>query len=335
MTSQNFPVTESTLSADHLGKVLKELYSLGNESTCKLFRTGINHLYIIADDNLKFVFRVYTFNWRTKLEISEELRLLTHLQANNIPIACPIPDKDGNFIQILNAPEGSRYGVLFSFAEGKKIPQFTEEISFTIGQTMARMHQVTENFSLQRVEYNPQTLLKDSSRISNRFFGQDSEDMVFVNRTADYLVTELEKVKDNEIRSGAIHLDIWFDNMHITENGGVTLFDFDFCGIGWLCLDIAYYMLQLYNTRQSDDVYRKKLKSFIDGYESVQVISAEEKRILPMIAVSLWFFYLGVQCDRFDNWSNVFLTPDYLKRFVATIKKWIEYHNLPSGFSGE
>ena len=47
-----------------------------------------------------------------------------------------------------------------------------------------------------------------------------------------------------------------------------------------------------------------------------------------MLAVSIWFFYLGVQCDRFDNWSNVFLTEDYLRRFVAMIKKWIAYHHF-------
>jgi Ser/Thr protein kinase RdoA (MazF antagonist) len=27
----------------------------------------------------------------------------------------------------------------------------------------------------------------------------------------------------------------------------VTIFDFDFCGNGWLCLDIAYYILHLHN----------------------------------------------------------------------------------------
>ncbi len=329
MTSTNFPVTESTLSATYLGEMLRAPYSLTEKSACKLFRTGINHLYIITDNNSRFVFRVYTLNWRTTVEISEEIRLLMHLQANNLPIARPIADKDGNFIQTLNAPEGFRYGVLFSFADGKKIPQFTEEVSFTIGQTMAKIHSLTENFRLKRVVYNVQTLLEDSYNISNKFFGHETEEMIFVNSTIKYLITEFEKVNLNEVRTGAIHLDIWFDNMHVNEEGNITLFDFDFCGNGWLCLDIAYYMLQLFNTRQSDEVYRKKLESFIAGYESVHEISLEEKRIIPIAAVSIWFFYLGVQCDRFDNWSNIFLTSDYLKRYIATIRKWIGHHNLP------
>lgn len=326
--SNILPVTESTLSASYLGKMLKELYPLSTGSVCKLFRTGINHLYVITDGSSKFVFRVYTMNWRTHLEIAEEIRLLIHLKSHNVPIAYPIADRNGDFVQILNAPEGSRYGVFFSFADGKKVPQFTEEVSFTIGRTMAQMHRVTENCSLERVVYNAQILVKDSNNICNKFFGGDTDEMIFVNNTTNYLLREFERVNQNEVRSGAIHLDIWFDNMHIDEKGDIILFDFDFCGNGWLCLDIAYYMLQLYNTRQSDGVYLKKLESFIAGYESINKISREEKRIIPIIAVGIWFFYLGVQCDRFDNWSNVFLTTDYLKRYIATIKKWIEYHNL-------
>jgi Ser/Thr protein kinase RdoA (MazF antagonist) len=116
--------------------------------------------------------------------------------------------------------------------------------------------------------------------------------------------------------------------MHISGDKAITIFDFDFCGNGWLCHDIAYYTLQLYNTRQSDEAYQKKLESFIRGYETIEEITDEEKRIIPMIAVSIWFFYLGVQCDRFDSWSNVFLSEDYLRRFISTIKKWMGYHSL-------
>ena len=111
-----FQVTESTLSANHVGQFLQERYNLSEETNCKLFRTGMNHLYIVTDGETKFVFRIYTFNWRTKLDVSEELRLLIHLKQNNAPIAYPIADKLNELIQEFNAPEGRRYGVLFSFA---------------------------------------------------------------------------------------------------------------------------------------------------------------------------------------------------------------------------
>jgi len=70
-----FPVTESTLSANHIEQFLKEKYNLSQNTECKLFRTGMNHLYMVNDGEEKFVFRVYIFNWRTKLELAEKLRL--------------------------------------------------------------------------------------------------------------------------------------------------------------------------------------------------------------------------------------------------------------------
>jgi Ser/Thr protein kinase RdoA (MazF antagonist) len=193
---------------------------------------------------------------------------------------------------------------------------------------MAKMHQLTEDFDLERVTYSANTLLINSYNIAKSFFQNSTDEMIFIDKTTQYLISEYKQVKKEEVRHGAIHLDIWFDNMHVNDHGEITIFDFDFCGNGWLCHDIAYYILQLYNTRENEDSYKKKLESFIKGYESITKISDEEKRIIPILGVSIWFFYLGVQCDRFDNWSNVFLSEEHLKRFTLAIKKWIEHHKL-------
>jgi len=135
-------------------------------------------------------------------------------------------------------------------------------------------------------------------------------------------------VKTSELRYGAIHLDIWFDNMHFQDEDEITIFDFDFCGNGWLCYDIAYFMVQLFNTNQVESEYELKVKRFLEGYESITIISDEERRIIPFIAVSIWFYYLGIQCDKYDTWSNLFLNEDHLKRFIDTIKKWMTYNKL-------
>ncbi|MBI3232660.1 MAG: hypothetical protein HYZ42_01225 [Bacteroidetes bacterium] len=57
----------------------------------------------------------------------------------------------------------------------------------------------------------------------------------------------------------------------------------------------------------------------MEGYESICPVSDEEKRMIPMLGLSLYMFYLGVQCQRYDNWSNSFLSENYLKRFINGI----------------
>ncbi len=325
----NFPVTNSTLSATHLGLSLQDEYSFDANLSCSLLKTGINDTYLIRDNEVKYVFRIYSLNWRTVNEIDEEIRLLNLLRQNNIPVSCPLTDTAGDYIQELNAPEGKRYGVLFSFAEGEKQLNFARELHYKAGEIMARMHQVTLGLNLERVTYSPLVVLVDSFEQLKKFLPADTAEMDFMVAAQQYLLNEFEKLNVGEIRQGVIHIDIWFDNLSIYNGTEITIFDFDFCGNGMLCYDIAYYILQLNSTEKDEAECKLKTEAFLAGYESVTKISSEEKRILPMLGVSLYFFYLGIQCRRFDNWSNTFLNDGYLKRFInLLVKKYFEKNKL-------
>ena len=323
-----FPVYDSRLSASHLGQFLQTRYSFNDTVQCQILKTGINHSYLLNDTSNKQIFRLYSYNWRTKFEIEEEIRLLLLLNENGVPVSYPIADATGNFIQEIMAPEGLRFGVLFSFAEGEKIRNFTDDVHFTIGAAMARFHQVSQNLPLKRVTYNEETLLLSPLQRAKTFFAADSETMAFVESTTYKLVEKMKEINLTEVRFGAVHLDIWYDNMHVTPNGQVTFFDFDFCGNGWQALDLAYFNVQLFNTEPDADEYQRKLQRFFEGYETVTPISVAEKNLIPYLAVSLWFFYLGIQCQRFDDWGNLFISENYFKRFIELIQKWCTYHRL-------
>ncbi len=325
----HFPVTNSNLSAEHLAIFLQENYHLGNIVECKLLRAGINHTYTVFSGINKFVFRVYSLNWRTGTEISEEIKLLNQLKEHQVSVSYPIVDKKENYIQTLNAPEGDRFGVLFTYANGKKQHQFTDDTHYQVGALMAQLHQITLNLSLKRVDYTPQVILVDSLVQLNNFLPSDTAEMDFMKSAQKYLLNEFSNVNKNEIRKGVVHLDIWFENMNITSENEITIFDFDFCGNGWLCYDLAFYILQIYNIGRYEKDSKLRVESFLKGYESITKISDEEKRIIPMLGVSLYFFYLGIQCQRFDNWSNSFLSEDYLKRYInGLVKRYFELFNL-------
>jgi len=320
-----FPVSSSILAASPLVSFLQERYALGAAAQCRLIRSGINDTYLVTDRDNKYIFRIYSLHWRTELEISEEIRLLNRLQAQGISISYPLADRKENYIQVLDAPEGKRFAVLFSHAAGEKRHTYAQEIHYQVGELMARLHQVVQHQTLQRVSYTPQILIVEALAEIENFLAADTPEMKFLQSTGAYLLQAFSEVQVQELRPGIVHLDIWFDNMNIDQNGKATIFDFDFCGNGWLCLDLAYYVLQLYSLEKDETECREKTASFISGYESVTRLSVEEKRILPMLGISLYFFYLGVQCRRFENWSNSFLSEAYLKRFInVLVKKYFE-----------
>jgi Ser/Thr protein kinase RdoA (MazF antagonist) len=323
-----FPVYDSRLSASHLGQFLQTRYSFHGSVECRILKTGINHSYLADDGIIRQIFRIYSCGWRTKREIEEEIRLLRLLRQNDVPVSYPISDKNGNFIQEIQAPEGRRFGVLFSFAEGEKIRHFTPEASGNIGMAMARFHQITRNLSVERVHYDAETLLLIPLQRAKSFFAPHSETMLFLEATTQALVQKFTELSDADMPSGTVHLDIWFDNMHITPDGAITLFDFDFCGNGRQALDLAYFLVQLFNTSSDVEEYQCKRDCFLEGYESILTVSEDEKSGIPYLAVSLWFFYLGVQCQRFDDWGNLFISEDYFKRFIGIIQKWCHHHQL-------
>src|SRR6218665_1597092 len=154
-----FPVTASTLSETELGNFIQEKYDLNKNFECKLFRTGVNHTYFLSNTQTKFAVRVYCHQWRKKSEIQEELELLNLLKTHNLSISFPIPDKEGKFIQEINAPEGLRYVVVFTFAEGEKMRFMSNETCFAIGSLMADIHNITATKQIERVNYDSDSLL--------------------------------------------------------------------------------------------------------------------------------------------------------------------------------
>jgi len=241
-----FPVIASILSESELGEFINERYQLENHLDCKLFRTGVNHTYFLFNENTKYVVRVYCHNWRTKVEIEEELNLLNSLNSHNLSISTPIPDKNRNLIQEINAPEGLRYIVLFTFAEGEKMRFMTNEICFAIGLLMAKIHNITATKKINRVNYNTDVLLHKAYDKLNLYFSEDLDEMKYLKLISSKIEQRFEKNDLSEDQKGIVHLDIWYDNLSVNKENEITIFDFDNCGNGALILDIGYFCKQLF-----------------------------------------------------------------------------------------
>lgn len=319
-----FPVIASTISAKELGEFAKEKYGLNKNYICRLFRTGMNHTYFLSDNETKYVLRVYSHNWRSKSDITEEIELLSLLNENNLSVSFPIQDKNGECIQEINAPEGIRYVVLFSFAKGGKIRYTDKETCFLIGSLMAKIHNLTSDKTIDRISYDRESLLKLPYEHLKQFFPEKLPEMEFIKEIGQFF----QKTDFENTKNGIVHMDIWYDNMAVTNEKEITFYDFDFCGNGALILDVGYFCKQLFHIETDKKEYEIKKKYFLEGYQSMRLISANELKWIPKAGLAVFVFYLGVQAQRFD-WSNIFLSENYLKMFyVGRLKSWIEYNNI-------
>lgn len=326
---KTFPVIASILSPKELGEFIIEQYQLNNDFECSLFRTGVNHTYFLSNGDTKYVIRVYCHNWRTKLEIQEELKLLMLLKKHNLSISTPIPDKNGDFIQEIHASEGVRYVVLFTFAKGEKMRFMTEETCFAIGSLMAKIHNVTTKRRIDRVDYSTDVLLHKAYDKLNTIFSGDLDEMKYLKKISSQIEKRFAENDFSEDQKGIVHLDIWYDNLSVNKENEIIIFDFDNCGNGSLVLDIGYFCKQLFFIEADKNIYESKVDSFLNAYKKERNLSEKELSLIPEAGASIFIFYLGVQAQRFD-WSNIFLTENYLKMFVGRIKNWLNYYDEKS-----
>jgi Ser/Thr protein kinase RdoA (MazF antagonist) len=323
MENKPFPVIDSTLSPEYLADWIAEKYGFKNVS-CRLLKTNMNHSYRVTADNEEYILRVYNYKHRNIQQVAEEVKLLNKLK-DTVSVSSPIAYATKEFIHEINAPEGSRCVVLFSFAEGKKLRHLTTELNFKIGTEVGKFHLSTKNTSIGRVDYSVETLITRAYQQIAAYISEELEEMRFIKNSATVLSEVFSKFP---LASGVVHLDIWYDNMNIREDGTVTLFDFDNCGNGWMILDIGYYCMQLFYTEPDGAEYEKKRAAFIDGYRSITPVPDEELELIPYAGLAIWIYYLGVQAERFDNFANIFLSENYIKMMISRVKGWLKYYAI-------
>ena len=159
----------------------------------------------------------------------------------------------------------------------------------------------------------------------NVFFSDDLSEMKYIKQISSKISKEFEESNLLENQRGIVHLDIWYDNLSVNKENEITIFDFDNCGNGFLILDVGYFCKQLFFIESDKNEYEMKVESFLNGYRKERSLSEEELKLIPESGASVFIFYLGVQAQRFD-WSNIFLTENFLKMYIGRIKNWMEYY---------
>ncbi|MEM6380374.1 MAG: phosphotransferase, partial [Bacteroidota bacterium] len=236
-----FPSSSSILSAVHLASWLNETYHFAQEAKCTLIRAGINHHYLVETVSEKYILRVYFYQWRSLNQIQEELDFILSLQQLGQAVAHPIANRNNQYLNTLNAIEGERFAVLFSFALGDYLPNPAPEICFQIGKRMANFHKVSKNqFFKYRKTYGIEALSGWALGEITQRFTKDFQPVQILQKMHQAIESAFNNIDVTTLAQGKIHLDIWYDNMRITADHKITLYDFDNCGNGWFLLDLAY-----------------------------------------------------------------------------------------------
>jgi Ser/Thr protein kinase RdoA (MazF antagonist) len=324
-----FPTQYSTLSSKALNGYLQQRYKL-TDTQCRLLIKNVSDTYVLEDNTSKYIFKIYRDAHRKLEEIKGEVELLTILQQGGAKISHPIKDLHGEVLQQFEAAEGIRYGVLFTWAHGQVVYNMTEEQLTVLGKEMALIHNISSSIKLNyfRKSYTAESTIVQPLKTIEPAFAGLHEEYNYLKTTAWAVTQKLEQYSKSNFSYGYCHYDFLPKNFHFAEGDQITFFDFDFAGQGLLANDITslliHYFLEVNYGKISVEEGRLAFKTFVNGYLKVRPLANEEIQAIPNLGFAFWVFYLGFQYENFDDWSNAFFGPKFLKDRVALIKKWME-----------
>lgn len=317
-----FPATYSTLCANSLSGLIAKRYPLDGVK-CSLLVRGVGDTYQVGSSQGRFILRVYRSSHRSLSNVEAEVALLLSLRQAAVSVSFPIADRTGNAIQVIDAIEGERYAVLFSYAPGQPAKTLNKTQLSALGQEMARFHQISSNVSLpgDRWAFDKYTTLFHPLERLKSAFTDDEESYRWLMGAVGKVDGYLSAIDTSGFSKGYCHFDFLPKNMHF-ESGRVTFFDFDFMGYGWLIYDIVSFWqhmaLDVYTGRKSQQALEDDYAVFLSNYQAIHIISEQELRSVPYLTLGFWLFYMGFHTTHDQFYGNIELSQ--LKAYTGFLR---------------
>ncbi len=326
-SSKPIRVMRSLLDPKGIKKLIRKNYDLPEPIQCETLCINDNDHFLIKAANQRYVFRVVLRDkpWKPrKKNFRFELDWLQFLKKQGLPVVFPIPRKNQDFIGTLHAHEGKRYWALFSFADGEVQSPMDATQSRLFGQTVARIHQASDQFSSQYSRYRADKdfLLKTPvQRICDYLKDERPADLDYLQNLANPLLKQMDSLPTNPPGFGIICGDLHAGNCHFASDHQVTLFDFDMCAYGWRAYDLAVPLWSLLRNIPEEDIKDSWHAFFLEGYCSIRVPDSWEQEWIIHFVKIRQMYLMAAHIRQADQLGHGNLSPDYWDAQFMILKK--------------
>lgn len=312
-----FSVEYSLVSSTALKANLLPRYAFSREATIVLIHQGFHDTYLITSAGIRYVLRIYKSGWKTYEQVGAELSLLLMLKEAGFSVSGPLADQHNDLIQKIEAPEGERYAVVFTYAPGKAVASLTADHAILFGKHLAAMHLVTANKRIVHLnrEYTVDNILEFAiASVQLVIPGHDHA----VNKLVmicDELRKRLSTAVISDCKWGICHGDPHHENIFVDPvTKSMALFDFDFAGNGLLLYDLGSFCF--YERNNPDHIV-----CFLEGYEQITPLSETERALLTEFKLLMMLFHLGARSRNADGIRNPIWFPEAIAIKIDEIEK--------------
>lgn len=250
-------------------------YEIGSLISFKGIAAGVeNSNYVLETTSAHFILTLY----EKRVDPSDlpfYLGLMSHLSSNGFPCPLPVADQEGRVIKTL---EG-RPAAIVTFLNGYDLQAIKTDHCWQLGAAMARMHEAGKDF--------PQTRQNDLSisgwhELRGKCAGQLEAHFPGLEKLIDEELATLSTLWPDALPQGAIHADLFPDNVFFLDEEFAGVIDFYFA-----CTDALAYDLAVAANAwcfNEGHVFSPALyEALLQGYERVRPLESEEKQALPLL----------------------------------------------------
>lgn len=324
----NVTAVHTVFHKDDLFEAMAELYDIGTPQGSRFLSNGLNDTYEAETDRGKYILRIYKHKWRTEADIRFELELLAYLSSWDMPVSHAIPRKDGELLTELDAPEGIRYAALFTFAEGTG--KVDAETSKSYGHAVAQLHHAMDQYTPKhnRFELDTRHLLDEPLQQLLPFLKHRPADGKQVIEIAERLKKQLDTVSRGLYDWGICHGDLHGWNVYHSDDGSLTHFDFDCCGMGWRSYDLSVFLWDRMHGKQDSSSFEDECwDAFLHAYLKERPLSEQDLAMIPLFVAVRQIWLIGLHTGRSEVWG-AWQDDGYFDGKLKFLTHWVDAHKL-------
>ncbi|MBC7548191.1 MAG: homoserine kinase [Polaromonas sp.] len=281
------------VSKKEANSLLKTL-NLGTLSSLKGASGGIeNTNYFVTTDVGDYVLTL--FERLTSEQLPFYLNLMKHLATSGIPVPEPAADSRGRILHALK----NKPAAVVNKLRGKSQLKPTAKNCATVGSMLARMHAAGQNFNERQPNLRGLGWWNDTVPMVLPYLADDQRCLIVGELAYQNHIAASSAYRG--LPQGAIHADLFRDNVMFEGDELTGFFDFYFAGTDSLLFDISVCLNDWCIDLASGLHDTERATAFIAAYESVRVLTAPERTLLPAMLRAgalrfwlsrLWDFYL-------------------------------------------
>ncbi|RBM09671.1 homoserine kinase [Novacetimonas cocois] len=291
-------------------------YDIGEPVSCHGIAEGVeNSNFLLRTTRADYILTLYERRV-VPGELPWFLGLMLYLAQRGLSCPRPVADRAGSTLGHL----AGRPAAITTFLQGTWPRQITPSHCEAVGAAMARLHQDGQGYTAERrnglgpAAWPP---LLESCRAQG-----DQVQPGLVAEIDAALATVLPSWPGQgghpALPRGQIHADLFPDNVFFIDDRLSGLIDFYFACTDWLAYDLAI-ALNAWCFDESAAFCPARAQAMVRGYESVRILTEDERRALPVLATGASVrFTLTRLYDWINTPPDALVTPkdplDYLAR---------------------